>query len=181
LTVDTTLPDPEGLCLSSSVNCHPGRDIEQDVQTLKGCVYRQVSTVIQDKVFEQDVQTLHSAQIPYPESDRIRQITFNLQENLYMSAVPAAMSNLGSLLRGSFSKDPPPDVASDEVYPVHMLDSNTMSRSIIVAWTLIFHDVLDAGLLHQSLLSLLEMEGWRKLGGRLRLNVSSCSMLFKQY
>lgn len=40
----------------------------------------------------------------------------------------------------------------------------------MVSWNFIFNDVLDAEKLHGALWRLLGMDGWRKLGGRLRLN-----------
>ena len=61
---------------------------------------------------------------------------------------------------------------NDDVYPVHYYDDDAMLRSIMVLWSFVYNDVLDAEKLHSSLARLLEKEGWRKLGGRLRLNVS---------
>lgn len=59
----------------------------------------------------------------------------------------------------------------DDVYPVHILDDTKTMRSILIAWTLCFNDVLDADKLQSSLATLLDTGDWRKLGGRLRLNV----------
>ncbi|KAB5557996.1 hypothetical protein GE09DRAFT_95616 [Coniochaeta sp. 2T2.1] len=59
---------------------------------------------------------------------------------------------------------------NDDIYPVHYYDDDSMLRSIMVLWSFVFNDVLDAEKLHSSLRRLLEKEGWRKLGGRLRLN-----------
>jgi len=64
----------------------------------------------------------------------------------------------------------PPRVETDDVYPLHMLDDTKTLRGIIVTWTLRFNDMLDADKLHASLCKLLEIEDWRKIGGRLRLN-----------
>jgi hypothetical protein len=61
---------------------------------------------------------------------------------------------------------------SDEIYPVHILDSTKTMQSIIITWMLRFNDVLDPDALHTSLSKLLEIGDWKKLGGRLRLNVS---------
>ncbi|CAA9964402.1 hypothetical protein PTMSG1_07761 [Pyrenophora teres f. maculata] len=58
--------------------------------------------------------------------------------------------------------------ADDDVYPVHLLDDTKTFRSILIAWTLCFNDVLDADKLQSSLAKLLETGDWRKLGGRLR-------------
>jgi len=59
----------------------------------------------------------------------------------------------------------------DDVYPVHTLDDTKTMRSILIAWTLCFNDVLVADKLRSSLATLLDTGDWRKLGGRLRLNV----------
>jgi hypothetical protein len=66
--------------------------------------------------------------------------------------------------------------ADDEVYPVHTLDDTKTFRNIIITWTLCFNDVLDTDKLQSSLARLLESGDWRKLGGRLRLNVSGFSI-----
>jgi hypothetical protein len=52
-----------------------------------------------------------------------------------------------------------------------MLDDTKTLRGIVVTWTLRFNDALDADKLHTSLSRLLEIGDWRKLGGRLRINV----------
>lgn len=62
--------------------------------------------------------------------------------------------------------------SSDEVFPVHPLDQAGIVRSSIISYTFRYDDVLDAEKLRNSLVGLLEMEGWRKFGGRLRLDVS---------
>ncbi|KPM44900.1 hypothetical protein AK830_g1651 [Neonectria ditissima] len=67
------------------------------------------------------------------------------------------------------AKTAPPPVETDDVYPVHMLDDTGTLRGIVVTWTLRFNDVLDADKLHTSLLKLLDIGDWRKIGGRLRL------------
>jgi hypothetical protein len=67
--------------------------------------------------------------------------------------------------------DATPAFADDDVYPVHVLDDTKTMRSVLIAWTLCFNDVLDAHKLQFSLAELLEIGDWRKLGGRLRLNV----------
>lgn len=81
------------------------------------------------------------------------------------------MASLWRLLRGSSA--PPPVVETDDIYPVHMLDDTKTLRGIVVTWTLHFNDVLDADKLHDSLSRLLDIGEWRKVGGRLRLKVSS--------
>lgn len=68
---------------------------------------------------------------------------------------------------------PPQTLHDDDVYPVHALDDTKTFRSILVTWTLSFNDVLDADALRAALATLLETGDWRKLGGRLRLNVGT--------
>jgi hypothetical protein len=82
------------------------------------------------------------------------------------------MAAIWRLLTASATKSPPPPVETDEIYPVHMLDDTKTLRDIVVIWTLRFNDVLDADKLHASLSKLLEIGDWKKVGGRLRLNVS---------
>ena len=62
--------------------------------------------------------------------------------------------------------------ADGEVLPLHFLDDVAERRSEVLVWTLRFNDVLDPELLYDSLSRLLEAEGWRKLGGRLRQDVN---------
>lgn len=81
------------------------------------------------------------------------------------------MDYMKRLLGASPVSGTPDPVETDEVYPVHMLDDTKTLRTIVVTWTLRFNDVLDADALHSSLSRLLEIGDWRKLGGRLRLNV----------
>ncbi|KAH6616243.1 hypothetical protein C7974DRAFT_41313 [Boeremia exigua] len=57
----------------------------------------------------------------------------------------------------------------DVIYPLYKLDDTNTLRSLLLAWTLSFNDVLDAEKLRSSLARLLEIGDWRKIGGRLRL------------
>lgn len=66
----------------------------------------------------------------------------------------------------------PPIIDTDDIFPVHFLDDTKTLREIAVTWTLRFNDVLDPDMLHASLLRLLDIGDWRKVGGRLRLKVS---------
>ncbi|KAL9586171.1 MAG: hypothetical protein Q9212_001092 [Teloschistes hypoglaucus] len=61
---------------------------------------------------------------------------------------------------------------NDEIFPVHPLDQAAIVRSSVISYTFRYNDVLDAEKLRSSLVSLLEIEGWRKLGGRLRLDAN---------
>lgn len=67
----------------------------------------------------------------------------------------------------------PPKVLTDDVYPVHFFDDTKPFRGMLLNWTLRFDDVLDADKLQSSLSRLLEIGDWKKLGGRMRLSVSS--------
>ncbi|KAI9368158.1 hypothetical protein BJX61DRAFT_550644 [Aspergillus egyptiacus] len=59
---------------------------------------------------------------------------------------------------------------ADRVYPVHFIDQGGLIRASIISYTFRFNDVLDASKLHSSLIKLLEIGDWKKLGGRLRRN-----------
>lgn len=60
---------------------------------------------------------------------------------------------------------------------MHLFDDVFYLRSHTLMWTLRFDDVLDADMLGNSLSELFQCEGWRKLGGRLRLKV--CDLLLR--
>ncbi|OBT41297.1 hypothetical protein VE00_08452 [Pseudogymnoascus sp. WSF 3629] len=64
-------------------------------------------------------------------------------------------------------------MASDDVYPLFMLDDNKILHGIVVTWTLRFNDLLDADRLHTSLCRLLSIGDWRKVGGRLSRNANA--------
>lgn len=68
-----------------------------------------------------------------------------------------------------------PTVPTDTVLQVHYFDDTPLLRNSVQCLTLRFNDALDAEMLRASLSRLLERQGWRKLGGRIRLNVSLCS------
>ena len=63
-------------------------------------------------------------------------------------------------------------VPTDEVVPMHMFDDLAGYRTTSVAWTCRFDEALDGDKLKDGMWQLLEIEGWRKLGGRLRKTVS---------
>ncbi|CAG9978478.1 unnamed protein product [Clonostachys byssicola] len=63
---------------------------------------------------------------------------------------------------------PPTLVPTDEVVPLHPFDDTKTLSEYTLVWTFRFDEVLDADKLGQSLSQLFQMEGWRKLGGRLR-------------
>lgn len=66
----------------------------------------------------------------------------------------------------------PQTVPTDTIVPVHYWDDTVLCRSAILYDLMRFDDVLDVGLLKTSLENLLGRKGWRKLGARVRLNVS---------
>ncbi|KAM6516204.1 hypothetical protein FALCPG4_014395 [Fusarium falciforme] len=63
----------------------------------------------------------------------------------------------------------PPVFPDDEVLPMHPFDDTATLRDYTLIWTFRYDEVLDADMLGDSLSRLFQMEGWRKLGGRLRL------------
>ncbi|KAE8414441.1 hypothetical protein BDV36DRAFT_311814 [Aspergillus pseudocaelatus] len=74
---------------------------------------------------------------------------------------------------GLFSKNKPPRpkrVPTDTVVPLSFADDQPLLRRISVNITYRFDDVLDTEVLRLSLERLLELDGWRRLGARLRLN-----------
>lgn len=64
-----------------------------------------------------------------------------------------------------------PKVPSDTIIPVHYWDDTALCRSAILYDLMRFDNVLDVEKLKLSLEKLLNREGWRKLGARVRLNV----------
>lgn len=63
-----------------------------------------------------------------------------------------------------------PTVPTDTVLPVYYFDDTPLLRNSVQCLTLRFNDALDAEMLRGSLSRLLERPGWRKLGGRIRIN-----------
>ena len=81
------------------------------------------------------------------------------------------MASLARML-GLAPKRPRPErVPTDEVVPMHLFDDTSYLRGYNLFWTFKFDDVLDADMLGDSLSELFQSEGWRKLGGRLRMKV----------
>ncbi|UKZ61119.1 uncharacterized protein TrAtP1_002391 [Trichoderma atroviride] len=77
-------------------------------------------------------------------------------------------SYLLSLLGFGPRRSAPPIVPTDEVAPVHLFDDTATLQGSTMMWTFRFDEVLDADKLGNSLSELFQMQGWRKLGGRLR-------------
>lgn len=64
----------------------------------------------------------------------------------------------------------PAQIPTDEIIPAKFFDDTPVNRNIVLYLTFRFNDVLNASSLHDSLSSLLEIDGWGRLGGRLRVN-----------
>lgn len=77
------------------------------------------------------------------------------------------MSGLNRLFRGS-SKAVQPAMATDDVYPIHILDGIPAVSEHTPVVLMRFNEILDAHKMHQSLVRVLEREDWRKLSGRIR-------------
>lgn len=60
---------------------------------------------------------------------------------------------------------------TDTIIPLNASDDTDVLRSVCVVLSYRFDDVLDPGKLKESFERLLDRPGWRKIGGRLRLNV----------
>lgn len=65
----------------------------------------------------------------------------------------------------------PPPVATDRVIPFRFNDDHVYTRGLCLDISLRFDDVLDPEKLREALDILLNKDGWRKLGARLRLTV----------
>ncbi|CAI6338859.1 unnamed protein product [Periconia digitata] len=61
-------------------------------------------------------------------------------------------------------------VPTDTVIPLGWLDDTKTNRSMILDFAMLFDDVLDEKKLIHALEKLVEKKGWKRLGGRLRLN-----------
>lgn len=65
------------------------------------------------------------------------------------------------------------NAVADEVVPLHFVD--TTYRDLTLHHLSRYEDVLDADKLKDSLIQLIQRDGWRKLGARLRKNVGEGS------
>lgn len=76
---------------------------------------------------------------------------------------------------GVFSSKPkwqtPPRVPTDTVIPLNPSDDTPVLRSVCLVISYRIDDVLDPEKLRDGLERLIDRDGWRKMGGRLRLNV----------
>lgn len=75
---------------------------------------------------------------------------------------------------GIFSRKPatPATVPTDEIIPLYFWDNQQYARGVVLDCTFRFDDVMDTEKICLALERLLEIGEWRKLGARLRLNVS---------
>jgi hypothetical protein len=64
-----------------------------------------------------------------------------------------------------------PTNPADTVIPVFYFDDTPLLRNYVQCSTLRFNDVLNATMLKESLSRVIALPGWRKLGGRIRMNV----------
>lgn len=67
----------------------------------------------------------------------------------------------------------PPRVPTDTVIPLFPYDDSPVTRSLVNVFMMRFDDVLDPERLQSSLEKLLSRDDWRKVGSRMRKNVSS--------
>ena len=65
----------------------------------------------------------------------------------------------------------PTKVPTDLVIPLRYFDDTPIFRAFILHTMFVFDDVLNPQKLRGSLEALIERDGWRKLGARLRRNV----------
>lgn len=65
----------------------------------------------------------------------------------------------------------PPVVSTDTIVPLSEFDIPLPMRRIFIYSMFLFDGVLDVSILRNSLETLIERDGWRKLGARLRRNV----------
>jgi hypothetical protein len=63
-------------------------------------------------------------------------------------------------------------VPGDRVLPLHFFENSPLVQGNNMAVSLVFDDVLDPEKLRLSLEGLVKRDGWQRLGGRLKKNVS---------
>lgn len=75
-------------------------------------------------------------------------------------------------MAGWFGRKAPARVPTDIVAPLRYWDDNVALKALVVYSLSRFDEALDAEKLRSSLERLIARKGWRKLGARLRKNVS---------
>lgn len=73
---------------------------------------------------------------------------------------------------GIFGRASPARVETDEVIPLGFLDNTPLMTRIVLYNLMVYDDVLDPEKLRGALERLVQQKGWRKMGARLRTNVS---------
>ncbi|KAJ5937599.1 hypothetical protein N7454_003941 [Penicillium verhagenii] len=71
-----------------------------------------------------------------------------------------------------FGQKPVEAIPGDQVLPLHFFENSPLVQGNNMAVSLAFDAVLDPEILRRSLERLVERDGWRRLGGRLRKNAS---------
>jgi hypothetical protein len=66
-------------------------------------------------------------------------------------------------------------VPEDQIVPLNLWDTALCIRGTVLDISLIFDDVLDISKLHGALEQLFDMDDWKQLGARLRMNVGGFS------
>lgn len=70
-----------------------------------------------------------------------------------------------------FSRDAPAIISTDQVIPLHWFEDGFMWKKVIVYTLFVFDDTLDPDKLRDALTRLIQRDGYKKLGARLRRNV----------
>ena len=65
----------------------------------------------------------------------------------------------------------PARVLTGTVIPLHFFDDTPLWRNFILYSLFVFDDVLDPNKLRDTLEAMIQREGWRKMGARIRSNV----------
>lgn len=73
----------------------------------------------------------------------------------------------------------PPRVPTDTVLPASLWDNRGIGHTWCLHYCYRFNDVLDPGELRISLERLMQLGEWRRLGARMRLNVSHSFSAFE--
>jgi hypothetical protein len=64
-------------------------------------------------------------------------------------------------------------IPTDTIIPLHYWDDHQTTRALTFDFTFRFDDIMDVSKIRQSLVRLMEIGDWRKLGARLRMNVKN--------
>lgn len=96
----------------------------------------------------------------------------------FSNALPTTKARYSSTIinklkksKGEFSAR----ASTDQVIPFHALDDGYVNRHVVMEASYRFDDVLDVDRLRLALHRLMQRDGWKKLGARIRQNASSQS------